>query len=393
MAKLIINPDTASAWETELRPGTNLLGSSPASDFQIDHPSIEGIHCQLVVTDSGIQLKDVSSGKQTFINNIAVNQSILRSGDILQLGEVQARCETNGAHPANAEQRFCLNHLKSPARHHCPTCNTDFCDLCVDRLGNRRGVAKLCRKCRTECDRLIREIPSESKPVFAKSVGSAFVYPFKSDGIVLLIAGAVFFCVVSFLARYSAIVGLLLMVFATGYLLAYYQRILLSTSIGEDRMPDWPEFTDWSDLLSPILQFIGTLLFSFGPALLIQLFVPEELAVKPWLYWSGILFGCFYFPMAFLAVTMADSFSALNPLAIVPSVLNCGWTYVQAMVVLAGIFGVNWFANGIISKALPVPIVTDVAAQWLSLYLAVVEMRILGLVYLAKKHELGWFEA
>ena len=49
MPRLLVNPGSSQQWEISLKPGTNTLGRSPACDAQIEHGSISGTHCQIVV--------------------------------------------------------------------------------------------------------------------------------------------------------------------------------------------------------------------------------------------------------------------------------------------------------------------------------------------------------
>src|ERR1051325_10851123 len=105
----------------------------------------------------------------------------------------------------------------------------------------------------------------------------------------------------------------LLWAFATGYLMAYMMKIITSTTQGEKAMPDWPDFTDWSDVSGPLFQAIGTVLACMAPALLILFFVDDY---KIPLFLIAGLIGGIYLPMAFLAVTMFDSLAAINPMLV-----------------------------------------------------------------------------
>jgi hypothetical protein len=399
MHRLVINPDTASAWEISLNAGPNLIGRDPVNDFPVEHDSVSHMHCQVTVTDSTVSIKDLGSDGGTFLNGEPISESILQNGQTVQIGEVLMRFEMNPvedqiAVPADLPQEslFCKYHPKGLARHLCPQCGKRFCDLCVNRRTHRGKIAKFCRSCGVECESILAPVnPAVPPKPFAVQLQSAFAYPFKGDGAILLLAGAVFFYAVGVLARFSSIIGLLLMVACAGYLISYYQRILLASAIGEDRMPDWPDFTDFGELLSPIVQFVGTFAFSFGPAIAISIFAPEDTSWNPWGQRIAIVAGCIYFPMAFTAVTMADSLSALNPLVVIPSIMKILLAYLLAVAVLAAVFGINWLGSDVVSRILPIPIVPGILSEFVGIYLAAVEMRILGLLYRSKKDELGWF--
>ena len=61
MAKLIVNVPGAPASEIELRPGANTLGRSLNTDFQICHPSVSGVHCEIVDAHGALVVKDLGS--------------------------------------------------------------------------------------------------------------------------------------------------------------------------------------------------------------------------------------------------------------------------------------------------------------------------------------------
>ena len=117
----------------------------------------------------------------------------------------------------------------------------------------------------------------------------------------------------------------------------------------------------------------------------------------------SVVLGCLYFPMAFLAVAMKDSVMAANPMLVIPTILRMPLEYLVASIVLMGVFGVR-VAGGMASNmAGSVSLSTrDMSVLFMSLggqavwafisvYLLTVSMRILGLLYLAKKDRFGWF--
>lgn len=407
MHRLIVNPDTENAWEVPLQPGIISLGRSPENNVALDHASISDEHCLLTVTDAGVVVKDLGSANGTFVNGVPADDTMLPSGQLLRLGDVVLRYEADfnpsvetsrpavGAAPATA---FCKFHPKTVAHFHCPQCDRDFCDLCV----NIRQGRSFCRACSTECEPLKAPVISdEGEPSFVGLARGAFSYPLKGDGIVLLLTGAAFFLlidgakfVLKFMPGYGWVVLLLLIVFGTGYLTAYLRQILTGTAMGEDKMPDWPEFTGFDSVASPFLQLIGTVVFSFGPAIALTVYAAFAREGAPWLGWAttaAIVFGCAYFPMAFLAVAMFDSIGAVNPLLIVPTILKIPLEYLFTVGLFAVILFIRWLGETFLPEILPVPILPAIFSALFGLYLLTVEVRILGLLYWAKRSELGWF--
>jgi hypothetical protein len=398
MPKLTVNPDTPSAWEIQLKPGPNLLGRSEANDFAVTHDSVAAMHCQITVTGPIATLKDLGSPAGTLLGGMLVSESRLENGATIQLGEIVLRFETDAtsiitALPNHNETPVsCPAHPKAAGSYHCPQCGQHFCELCVNRSSMRGRIERFCRTCGVECETVRTTAPTITPPPpFARQIRSAFGYPLHGDGLILLGAGAVFFFVVNVFAKHAAILGLLVSLAAAGYLIRYYQQILTTSATGRDTMPDWPDFTDFGDLVSPIVQFLGTFAISFGPAIALNIFVAPETTWKAWAVPAALGAGCIYFPMAFMAVAMADSLSALNPLVILPSILKIPGAYLAAVMVLVAGVAASWLGDAVLPRLLPVPIILPVLGQFIGLYLATVEMRILGLLYRAKQDELGWF--
>jgi hypothetical protein len=262
-------------------------------------------------------------------------------------------------------------------------------------------MGKFCRSCGSECVAVNLGPIEDAKPerTFAQSVGPAFLYPFQGDGFILLFSGGLLYLLMDaagFIAKYAGMVGFMAILFLTvlggGYLVSYMRRIVTSTAAGEDNMPDWPDLGDLgSDIIVPFLQLIGTLAFCFAPAVVLTLYAP---AASPWIVGviiASMFVGCLYFPMAFTAVAMFDTVLAVNPLLVVPSILKIPLAYLAAVALFAAVLLVRWLGHTLLPLILPVPVLPWVLGNLLGLYLLTVEMRILGLLYAAKKADLGWF--
>ena len=408
MARLTVNPGTEIAWEIPLKPGVNFLGRGEGNDFIIEDPSISSTHCQVTVKDSGVIVKDLGSTNGVFVNNTRVDEALVLNGQMFRLGDVtmQVQCPpTPTAAPSisapvpQPSSAFCKVHRNYIAQFFCPKCRNSFCDMCVS---SRQG-RKFCRVCSVECVPLEHSpASSEPEPSFADLVRDAFAYPIKGDGVILLVGGGIFLMVINaakFIVRfalfYGAIALIFLTIFGTGYLAAYLRRILTSSAAGEKQMPDWPEISDFSsDVASPFFQLLGTSFFCFFPTTALTIFAFFAPEGSTWLGWAttaSIIFGCAYFPMAFMAVAMFDSVAAVNPLLIVPSILKIPREYLLTIVLFAVILTVRWLGQSVLPELLQIPILPSVFASFVGLYLLAVEMRMLGLLYFSKKDELCWF--
>src|SRR5262247_850176 len=100
MSRLVINPGLPTAWEIQLRPGINLLGRGFANDFKIEDASVSSSHCQIVVDQSQVLIRDLGSTNGTFVNRAPVKEAILQPGQSIHLGAVEMIFHSEP--PANA---------------------------------------------------------------------------------------------------------------------------------------------------------------------------------------------------------------------------------------------------------------------------------------------------
>ncbi|HAO77691.1 MAG TPA: hypothetical protein DCQ92_01710 [Verrucomicrobia subdivision 3 bacterium] len=408
MRRLIVNPGTENAWEIPLQTGIATLGREAGNDFVIDHSSVSGNHCEFMVMDSGVTVKDLNSSNGTFIDGQAVNESILLPGQTLQLGEVRLQLEQVAAPAATVmatSHARCKFHPRNPARYLCPKCHGNFCEMCVNTRSVSGQTKCFCRTCVTECTPLIPAATTDDTAdlPFTRQIIGAFKYPLKGDGMILIAVGTFFFLLLDgakAVSRFGFIYGWvalgMLTVFGTGYLFAYLRLILNASALGEDEMPEWPEMTG---MVSIFFEFLGTVLFCFAPAIGLTIYAGysafhgtgDGAAWLGWATMASILLGCIYFPMAFMAVAMFDSIGAVNPLLVIPSIAKVLKEYVLTVVMLAIILFLRWLLKNYLGTILPVLLLPTIISSLLGLYLLIVEMRVLGLLYRNKKYELGWF--
>src|SRR5436309_11350722 len=86
MSRLVVNPDAPEQWAIELQPGSISLGRSAENTFPIEHPSVSSAHCQVTVSDSGTWLKDLGSTAGTFVDGELVEETKLKTGQIISYG-------------------------------------------------------------------------------------------------------------------------------------------------------------------------------------------------------------------------------------------------------------------------------------------------------------------
>jgi hypothetical protein len=266
-----------------------------------------------------------------------------------------------------------------------------------DRPGAGAGGQKFCRSCGGVARALEVTLEAPAEKSFFRELPRAATYPFRGAGILILVFATLLFAAMEFLS--FGIFGLLIKALALGYLFSYMQNIIHSTAAGDDALPEMPGM---DDLLSGFFRLAGTVLISFGPALVLAYFaIAQEQPTAGIALIPAIIFGALYMPMAFLAVALKDNVMASNPLIVVPSILRVPLEYLVAAILVAGLFGVRWLGDaltGIMAGPLDARTMGEmflmfaVRAVWafISVYLLTVTMRILGLLYLTKRDRLGW---
>lgn len=294
----------------------------------------------------------------------------------------------------------CKTHTRTSARFRCPQCNHYFCELCVNARSGQGDAKRYCRACASECIPLKVEGPKTAAPKsFYSRVPGAFLYPFRGNGVLLLIGVTILFAVLRFLTL--GIIGILMMIVATGYLFSFMQTIIHSTVAGDETMPDMPGL---DELGSACWAMVGTVLISFWPAILLGILSEWfDMPIPDWVIDAALALGALYFPMAFLAVAMKDTVLAANPLVVLPAIFKMPFAYLTAAIILAIVFAGRSFGDWVMErlgeqvfKTRSVgEMVTIIGLRmvWslIGMYLLTVSMRILGLLYVSYKTRLGWF--
>lgn len=225
---------------------------------------------------------------------------------------------------------------------------------------------------------------------FIAALPDTLIYPFRGIGWAAILAGAVFFFLMGVVAS-SPFLGWVVGIIAGGYLAAYMIKILGASAAGDDRLPDWPEVTDWwQDLVCPLGLLVATVAASFLPLILYYVGHARARNWDPAVMQGLIALGALYLPMALVSVALSQTVEALNPVRVVVGIVKTMPAYLLATAVLAG----TYLFSGRIQTHLAgsVPVLGSLAAGAVSLYATMVEMRILGLLYYTHRKRLGWFE-
>jgi pSer/pThr/pTyr-binding forkhead associated (FHA) protein len=97
MAKLVLLSAGMTGRTQELKAEKTTIGRVEDNSFPIAEPSVSSHHCEILLRGNDVIVKDLGSTNGTFINGEKVSESPLKPGQILRLGQVEMRLETDAA--------------------------------------------------------------------------------------------------------------------------------------------------------------------------------------------------------------------------------------------------------------------------------------------------------
>lgn len=182
MAKLIIKSKGIATAVLELRPGSNSVGRSERCNFQLLHPTVSNTHCELILSDAALTLRDCGSKNGTRLDGDVVEEVPLRVGHVIHLGEVELVVvstklavnkilydRSRGKPLVVLEDGYmiCPTHNDARATYCCANCGEVMCPACIHRLARRGGLPHLlCPSCSKEVELIdqSRSVPPVMSP-------------------------------------------------------------------------------------------------------------------------------------------------------------------------------------------------------------------------------------
>lgn len=419
--------------EFVLEEGANKVGRSRDNQIRIPHKSVSRHHCIVTEEDGKLRIKDLASTYGCYINEDKVRDGIAEEGDIIRFGRVRfvyegalAEADANAssdslvavprksappadpgddpeeessiadAAPASSHSRLDKNCEKHPSRFIsliCPKCHLRYCEECVNVLEMAGRQKKYCPYCKEQCRSLeshfaaVERAQERANRNVYQCLGEILVFPLTAAGILLLLLGTLFHVILDFAAQYSLPVALV----ASTYLLAYLQKIITATALGEEELPGWPDFGDWlNDFLRPLGLFLTAAAAAFLPAIIAALLVAYGgLKLNQAVTFPLVMWGMLYLPMALVSSGARDSFLAANPLNVISGIVKLGGKYILGSVLLLIMVIVRVLAANYLDTHVPIPFLPEVLIGLLTLYFVAVEVRYIGLMYYLSRRNLG----
>jgi pSer/pThr/pTyr-binding forkhead associated (FHA) protein len=95
MAKLVVLSAGMTGRTQELKVDKTTIGRVEDNTFQIAEPSVSSHHCEVLLRGSEVVVVDLNSTNGTFINGEKVTEKVIKPGQILRLGQIELRLETD----------------------------------------------------------------------------------------------------------------------------------------------------------------------------------------------------------------------------------------------------------------------------------------------------------
>jgi len=105
MLKLVVLSPGMTGRSHELKSEKTSIGRVEDNTFQIAEASVSSHHCEVVMRGSEVVVRDLNSTNGTYISGERIEERALKPGQILRLGQVEIRLETDAA-AAPSKQAF-----------------------------------------------------------------------------------------------------------------------------------------------------------------------------------------------------------------------------------------------------------------------------------------------
>src|SRR5438067_4377143 len=97
MAKLVLLSAGMTGRTHDLKVDKTTIGRVEDNTFQIAEPSVSSHHCEVLLRDADVVVRDLNSTNGTYVNGEKITESVIKPGQVLRLGQIELRLETDTA--------------------------------------------------------------------------------------------------------------------------------------------------------------------------------------------------------------------------------------------------------------------------------------------------------
>jgi pSer/pThr/pTyr-binding forkhead associated (FHA) protein len=103
--KLVLLSPGLTGVTHELKADRTIIGRSEDNAFHLVDPSVSSRHCEVLLRQGELLVRDLQSTNGTYINGEPVTEKAMKPGQILRLGQIEMRLET-GEPAAPGKKQF-----------------------------------------------------------------------------------------------------------------------------------------------------------------------------------------------------------------------------------------------------------------------------------------------
>lgn len=97
MATLVVLTEGFAGRAHELATDRTTVGRVEDNTYQIAESSVSSHHCEVLLKDGQVRIKDLNSTNGTFIDGNQITEGVLKPGQMLRLGKVELKLEGEAA--------------------------------------------------------------------------------------------------------------------------------------------------------------------------------------------------------------------------------------------------------------------------------------------------------
>jgi len=110
MPRLVVLSEGLTGRSHELKAETTTIGRTEENTFQIPDPSVSSHPCEVILRGNDVVIRDQNSTNGTFINGQQITEAVLKPSQILRLGQVEVRLESEQT--ATSQKKQLLDHTQ-----------------------------------------------------------------------------------------------------------------------------------------------------------------------------------------------------------------------------------------------------------------------------------------